>query len=937
MIQYSIVEKVAEPAFQFIVMRVGNTYIATTYITPNISRSAFQKCLTRIQQLVIGKGIIMGDLNCRHTRWDKKSNTQGKWLVQWAAANNWAIHAPNEHTFSSHRGSSTVDLFLSTGVDLQNTSVLHGTWDGCSDHLPVTAEIGVDPPYRVPTSFIPHRQRTNPSYTRKATDLYKTSLPKIIDLVQRASTMTELEEIYDQLKEVTLEPWEPSRRNRPGRFKYFWNQQLEHLKRRRSKKYRAAAKLRTQKAWDEYKMIDRRIRYLVKKRKAKFLSHTTEALLGEDQRDGLKSIKSILRRSSESTTGSSESPGELDPSAFTLHLATPSEQRHVPETCPIQVTPALLSTVETAIRTSKRNKASGADELFTEAFQLAPKLFAQIICQLWAKCSEHNSLLLDWRLAQMVPIYKRGEKSDPSSYRPIALLSHGRQMVSYAIGKMIRNDCQFHPTQLGFRERTGTETAIIRHAHSYESGYKFTAVLDLKSAYDSVPRDILMNRVRQKLSKGTADMIALELQPMTIATKGDTSGTTAKVYIGVPQGGKSSPPLYNVHMDGYGEKVESEAPEVRASMFADDVKLQAKDPEALQKALDVSSTWAEENRMTWNVKKCHILEPESTKTPGEYYLSGQRMKVSDSAEYLGVTLRNSALAVDRNLDRVKAANQRLGMLKAAGINRKYVPSSKLVNICRAFVYPVADYAIHLMPMEAQGSCALGRELELLDYRVVEYALGCIQKDPVTRRNGNSRIKGRLPRHLKMAKIPDWLQRIRMRLRSLARRLSKRARTRGVDALARDDALNFIKFREQNKSPRDLSKKDLLVQWQLLCRGRRRGIPIPEKGHLPILKERDSKVRDAGIRWYTGTFPGASGGIEMSLGSERYRRAKNWLEVGLREKEWNRGVRRRTLEGLKLIMQAMDVPSEESDVLRASSRKRRRVAGVPGARKRRKGK
>ena len=892
------------------------------YIVPHVSKTKFDQCLNKINAAVTGQGVIMGDLNSRHTRWDKTCNPQGKWLVQWAQKNKWIISAPTEPTFAAHIGTSTVDLFLSKGVELKGTSVLHGPWDGCSDHFAVSAEIALSPTYRVSTSFIPHSQRANPRYVASATHLYHERLPQILELVNNSSTQEDLERVYEHFKATTLEPWAPARRQRPKRFKYFWNHHLEYLKRQRSKKYKAATKQGSETAWAEYRLLDRRIRSLVKNQKRKILQQQTRMLANADPRDSLKSIKSILRKSSPiSDREICVDSGSLNPVDFTRFLATPMDKRHSPSLHPISVTPDFIAYVTRAIQKSKRNKASGVDELFSEAFTVAPQAFAKILCSFWAKCSELNGLLADWQTALMVPIHKKEDKSNPANYRPIALLSHARQMISSAIGSMIRTDYTFHPTQLGFRDHTGTETAIVRHAYNHHDGYRYTAVLDLKSAYDSVPRDILMRRVRRRLHPSTADMIALELQPMTIVTKGDASCSTAQISVGVPQGGKSSPPLYNVYMDSFAEHIDSADLDVKVSMFADDVKLQAKCPQDLQRALDVSTEWARAHKMTWNVKKCHILQPASGASPGDYQLSGQKMLISASTEYLGVNLHRGILSTQRNIQRVKAACQRIGMLKAAGISRKLVPSSTLVNICRTFVYPVADYAIHLMPVKQDGSCDLGRELELLDYKVAEYALGCIGKEPPVQRKRASRIAGRLPRHLKMAKLPDWLQRIRMRLRSLGRRLHSRARLKGSDELAKADALQFRCFRSENKSPSDLGRKDLYIAWQRLCRGRRRGTPIPEQGHVPILQEQDPRVRDAGIRWYTGAFPGISDDLQMALGPQKYRSAVMRLGAGLREKNWTKQVRLRTLESIELILHIRQGNEHSEGASSARGRKR----------------
>ena len=127
-----------------------------------------------------------------------------------------------------------------------------------------------------------------------------------------------------------------------------------------------------------------------------------------------------------------------------------------------------------------------------------------------------------------------------------------------------------------------------------------------------------------------------------------------------------------------------------------------------------------------------------------------------------------------------------------------------------------------------------------------------------------------------------------------------------------------------------------MAWHQLCRGRRRGIPVPAKGHLPILSERDSQVRDAGIKWYTGTFPGMPDAIRVALGPERYRRVKMRLEIGLREQKWSKGVRKRTVQSLQLVLQAKEGQSEDDDAPRARGPKRRRDTGLQGTRKRWKG-
>lgn len=59
---------------------------------------------------------------------------------------------------------------------------------------------------------------------------------------------------------------------------------------------------------------------------------------------------------------------------------------------------------------------------------------------------------------------------------------------------------ELYSAQLGFQKRTGAETAI--HTHIYNAPrLKFTAILDLKAAYDLVHRKELVEVLAKELEQ----------------------------------------------------------------------------------------------------------------------------------------------------------------------------------------------------------------------------------------------------------------------------------------------------------------------------------------------------------------------------------------------------------------------------------------------------
>ena len=100
----------------------------------------------------------------------------------------------------------------------------------------------------------------------------------------------------------------------------------------------------------------------------------------------------------------------------------------------------------------------------------------------------------------VTPVFKKGDKSDPANYRPIAVgeplcrlyaVILNRRIVSWSEDNGLRAPCQ-----AGFRPHLSTEHQLFALRHFIErSRFRkqpmFTAFVDLKKAYDSVQHPLL--------------------------------------------------------------------------------------------------------------------------------------------------------------------------------------------------------------------------------------------------------------------------------------------------------------------------------------------------------------------------------------------------------------------------------------------------------------
>jgi len=105
------------------------------------------------------------------------------------------------------------------------------------------------------------------------------------------------------------------------------------------------------------------------------------------------------------------------------------------------------------------------------------------------------------KLAKIIPIYKNGDDSLESNYRPISILSCFSKILERIMYNRIYNFIEknniLYPKQFGFRRKHCTEHAAMDLANNILKGFddnNFTLGLfvDLSKAFDTVDHEILV-------------------------------------------------------------------------------------------------------------------------------------------------------------------------------------------------------------------------------------------------------------------------------------------------------------------------------------------------------------------------------------------------------------------------------------------------------------
>ena len=124
------------------------------------------------------------------------------------------------------------------------------------------------------------------------------------------------------------------------------------------------------------------------------------------------------------------------------------------------------------------------------AYQMAP-----LLTFIFQSSLDQGQLPQDWKSANITPIYKKGNRTDPANYRPISLTSTCSKILEHIIYSFVSTHLSNYnilsTNQHGFRTGRSCDTqllgAINDFHHSLDSETHIDALfLDFTKAFDKV-------------------------------------------------------------------------------------------------------------------------------------------------------------------------------------------------------------------------------------------------------------------------------------------------------------------------------------------------------------------------------------------------------------------------------------------------------------------
>ena len=332
------------------------------------------------------------------------------------------------------------------------------------------------------------------------------------------------------------------------------------------------------------------------------------------------------------------------------------------------------------------NKAAGPDGIHGSILKHCSASLCRPLSIIFKLIYNTGIIPQEWKSANIVPIYKKGDKNLISNYRPISLLCLSAKIMERVIidELLVMTRDSLDTAQHGFLSGKSCSTNLIALTDDianslYNNIGTDIIYFDFAKAFDTVNHDLLLFKLKQnfqidgRLLKFIANYLKDRRQRVILD---NAFSDYRSVKSGVPQGSILGPLLFVLFINDISSVISLAT---KICLFADDTKIwramqSESDCNILQNDIDKLYTWCKVNKMIFHPNKCKVVSLISNANSLThlrllpfsqfcYTLGSSILNYEESELDLGVIINDRFTWSDQQNKILSKASQMLGLTK----------------------------------------------------------------------------------------------------------------------------------------------------------------------------------------------------------------------------------------------------------------------------------
>lgn len=404
-----------------------------------------------------------------------------------------------------------------------------------------------------------------------------------------------------------------------------------------------------------------------------------------------------------------------------------------------------------------QNKSCGVDKLHPLLLKNCAEAFTVPLTLIFRESLSNSQLPIQFRSANITPLYKKGDKSTASNYRPVSLTSIPCKIMESIIRTkmedyLYKNNI-ISKEQHGFVKKKSCTSNLLETldfiSMSLDKSIPVDVILlDFAKAFDTVPH----RRLIAKLKAYGFDGLTLKWIEAFLKNRrqrviqGEILSDWVEIFSGVPQGSVIGPLLFVLYINDLPKGIENVV-----KLYADDTKIFSQtvleiSAAKLQSDLDLILKWTQDWLLLFNTSKCVVMHYGHKNKKFPYFINGKLLATSETERDLGVIFNTNLKWKNQVIEATNKANQMLGRIRKSFAR---FDCKLLRSLYLTFVRPLLEFAVPVWSPILKSDC---ENVERIQRRATKF-VSSIRNKPY-----ESRLKAlNIPNLVERRKRGDLIQ------------------------------------------------------------------------------------------------------------------------------------------------------------------------------------